>query len=82
MGVMDQLSAFFDEMEKIGISVRDSSFRQTRKGRRPIRVQKLLEKETAFKPRDGAGKDDEGSGDRAQDYEAESGPGMQEGPEA
>ena len=43
------LPAFCDEMAKIAVSVKGSSFRQTRKGRRPIRAETLLKKETAFK---------------------------------
>jgi|WetSurSiteA1Bulk_404760.scaffolds.fasta_scaffold37384_2 hypothetical protein len=48
---MDRLlPGFMDEMEKIAISLRLSSFKQTRKGRRPIRVHNLMKKETAFLP--------------------------------
>lgn len=48
---MDRIfTAFFDEMEKIAVSAHLSSFKQSRKGRRPIRVHTLLKKETAFLP--------------------------------
>ena len=72
------LPAFVDEMEKIAVSVRDSSFRQTRKGRRPIRVDTLLKKETAFKTE--TSENPEQTKDDAASYEAEAGSGMQEGP--
>lgn len=46
---MDQFfPAFFDELEKLGVSKRDSAFMQSRKGRRPIRAHRLLQKETSF----------------------------------
>lgn len=50
MGMDRLLPAFMDELEKIAVSLRLSSFRQARKGRRPIRVSTLLKKETAFLP--------------------------------
>lgn len=83
---MDQrLPAFLDEMEKIAVSVRDSSFRQTRRGRRPIRVETLLKKETAFKTRSeepppDSKSENEQTGDTSASYEAEAGAGLQEGP--
>jgi hypothetical protein len=71
---MDQiLPAFFEELEKIGVSKRDSSFMQSRKGRRPIRAGKLLEKETAFK-RPPKEEDDNATSD----HEIEHGGGMEE----
>ena len=51
MAPMDRLlPAFVDELEKIAVSVRLSSFRKTRKGRRPLRISTLMKKETAFLP--------------------------------
>lgn len=77
---MDQsLPALYDELEKIAISVRDSSFRQTRRGRRPIRVHNMLRKETAFKAKAEAPPPEQ-TGDNAASYEAEAGSGLQEGP--
>jgi len=71
---MDQkLQSFFEELEKLGVSKRDSSFMQSRKGRRPIRVGRVLEKETAFKrpPKEAEEESDK-------DHEIEHGNGMEE----
>jgi hypothetical protein len=73
---MDQfLPAFFEELEKLGVSKRGAPFMQSRAGRRPIRAQKLLEKDNAFSrpPTEGGGGDDSASG-----YEHEYGGGMAE----
>lgn len=72
---MDQsLPAFFEELEKLGVSKGDSFFMQSRKGRRPIRAHKLLEKETAFsRPQK-----EEGGSDLSSDYEREYGGGMED----
>ena len=50
MGMDRLVPGFMDELEKIAVSMRLSSFRQARKGRRPIRVATMLKKETAFLP--------------------------------
>lgn len=50
MGMDRLLPGFFDEIEKIAVSQGLSSFKQSRKGRRPIRVHNMLKKETAFLP--------------------------------
>jgi len=72
---MDQsLLAFFDELEKLGVSKNDASFMQARRGRRPIRAHKLLEKETAFKR---PPKSEDGA-DEAKDSEHEYGGGMED----
>ncbi len=81
MSMDRRLPAFYDELEKIAISVRDSSFMQTRTGRRPIRVHNLLKKETAHKvskmPED---RPDVGvSGNNAASYESEAGAGLRDG---
>jgi len=70
---MDQsLPAFFEELEKIGVSKRDSFFMQTRSGRRPIRAHKLLEKETSFS------RPPESDSEVSSENEHEYGEGMQE----
>lgn len=86
MGMDHLLPGFYDELTKIAVSVKDSSFRQTRKGRRPIRVETLLKKETAFKLPNTAAikaheKDPYATEGDAKDYEAEAGSGFQEDPE-
>lgn len=44
---MDQIiTAFFDEFEKIAVSKKDSPFMQSRAGRRPIRAENLLRRES------------------------------------
>ena len=44
---MDQIfSAFFDELEKIAVSKKNAPFMQSRAGRRPIRAEKLLRRES------------------------------------
>lgn len=48
--VMDQWKAFADEMEKQAVAKKLSPFQQGRKGRRPIRVEKALQKVTAYLP--------------------------------
>lgn len=48
--VMDQLEAFADEMLKIAGCKKLSPFMQSRRGRRPIRVEKALQKVTAYLP--------------------------------
>lgn len=71
---MDQLlPAFFEELEKLGVSKRDAYFTKARRGRRPIRAHKLLEKETSFSrpPKD------ESTGESAS-HEHEYGGGMEE----
>ena len=51
MASMDRwLPSFMDELEKIAVSKDLSAFRQSRKGRRPLRVSTLMKKETAFLP--------------------------------
>lgn len=71
---MDQsLPAFFEELEKLGVSKGDSFFMQARKGRRPIRAHKLLEKETAF-----TSPQKEDGNDLSSDYEREHGSGMED----
>lgn len=71
------LPSFTDEMAKIAISVRDSAFMQTRKGRRPIRVHNAILKENAFKtPKEDSKEDSNGS--NAASHESEMGSGMQE----
>ena len=48
---MDQwLPSFVDELEKIAVSRRLSHFPQERQGRRPIRVAKMIEKESSSEP--------------------------------
>lgn len=64
------LPSFTDEMTKIAVNVGLSAFRQNRKGRRPIRVQKMLDNEKARE-----GKDDETS-EEAKDMETEGGGGL------
>lgn len=86
VGMDHLLPGFYDEMAKIAVSVKGSPFRQTRKGRRPIRVDTLLKKETAFKLPDTAAvkaneKDPHATEGDAKDYEAEAGSGFQEDPE-
>ena len=61
------LNAFTDELQKIAVSTGNSDFMQTRKGRRPIRVQTLLARNSQ----------DESSDESASDIEHEAGPGMQ-----
>lgn len=70
MGMDQMLPSFFEELEKLGVSKRDSSFMQSRRGRRPIRAHKLLEKENA-RPQN----DEEGT---ASGHEYEHGMGMEE----
>jgi hypothetical protein len=73
---MDQrLIGLFSELEKIGVNKGLSHFTQSRGGRRPIRVDKLLEKEKAFLPK---AQDDDASED-GKDHEMEGGLGMGEG---
>jgi hypothetical protein len=77
------LSGFFDELEKIAVSVRMSSFMQTRSGRRPIRAHTLLKRENAFKtPKEKEEKllSEDGEREGMKDYEVEGGPGMIEEP--
>lgn len=80
---MDRLLiGFFDEMEKIGVSTRVSSFMQSRSGRRPIRAAKLLQRQYAFRtPPEEKTPVTEGELENAKDYEQERGPGMIEDPE-
>ena len=80
MGMDHLLPAFYDELTKIAVGVRGSSFRQTRKGRRPIRASTLLKKETAFKLQDTVAKAHEKNpyeGGDSKDYESEAGSGFQ-----
>lgn len=80
MGMDQLLPTFYDELAKIAVSVKGSSFRQTRKGRRPIRAATLLKKETAFKLQDTAAKVRESNpyeGGDSKDYESEAGGGFQ-----
>ena len=73
---MDQwLPAFSTELEKIAVTTGLSSFRQTRRGRRPMRVHNALRKEQNISKER---KDDNGV-EESTDYEAESGQGMSEG---
>ena len=49
--------AFFDEMQKLGISIAASPFRQTRAGRRPVRVETALRRDddqNRFRPPEAA----------------------------
>jgi len=71
MSMEQILPAFFEEFEKIAVSKRDASFMQTRQGRRPIRVHKLLENEA------GSSRLPEDS-DVASNYEHELGGGMED----
>lgn len=50
MGMDRLVPAFMDELEKIAVSLRLSSFLQAQKGRRPIWASTLLKKETSFLP--------------------------------
>lgn len=85
MGMDHLLPSFADEMIKIAVSVKGSPFRQTRIGRRPIRAETLLKKETAFKLPDTAPikahESEPHEGSDAKDYESEAGSGFQEGSE-
>jgi hypothetical protein len=77
---MFKLVSFFDELEKIAVSTRVSSFTQTRVGRRPIRAHNLLKKDRTFKVEPElkpAVLDGEIA--NARDYESERGSGMMEG---
>lgn len=80
--VMDRLlNSFFDEMEKIGVSVRMSDFMQTRAGRRPIRAEKLLSRPTLSRtPQEDKTLAQDGERESHKDYEVEGGPGMVEAP--
>jgi len=51
MGMDQLLLSFLDEFSKIAVSTRSAGYMQARIGRRPIRAEKLLKKETAFKAR-------------------------------
>ncbi len=75
MGMDQQLPSFFEELEKLGVSKRESSFMQARKNRRPIRVHTLLKKETAFS---GSTGDDTGDAGNSAENEREYGGGMEE----
>lgn len=83
MGMDHLLPSFCHEMAKIAISVKGSPFRQTRKGRRPIRAETLLKKETSFNPAaiKAHEKDPHATEGDAKDYEAEPGSGFQEAEE-
>lgn len=72
---MDQiLPAFFEELEKLAVSKRESPFMQARRNRRPIRAHTLLKKEMAFgAPASAAGDSGESEGN-----EYEHGGGMEE----
>lgn len=70
MGMDQNLQSFFNELEKIALSKKDAPFMQSRSGRRPIRAQKLLEKQMSF------GRDELGV--QAADYEHEHGGGMED----
>lgn len=48
MGMDQILPAFFEELEKLAVSKRESPFMQARRNRRPIRAHTLLKKEMAF----------------------------------
>ena len=79
--VMDRISGFFDEFEKIAVSTRMSSFMQSRSGRRPLRASTLLAKPHPFKtPPDEKTLALEGERESVKDYEVEGGPGMVEAP--
>jgi hypothetical protein len=79
MGMTDRLTAFFDEMEKIAVSTRLSSFMQTRAGRRPIRVHNVLSKERAFRtPPEEKTLATEADLESVKDYEVEGGAGAEE----
>jgi len=78
---MDRISGFFDELEKIAISTRMSSFMQSRSGRRPIRAETLLAKRHPFKtPPDEKTLVTEADKEGVKDFEVEGGPGMIESP--
>jgi len=72
---MDQwLPSFVDELEKIAISRHLSTYGpQARRGRRPIRVSRMIEKDTAFwnarKPKENEKR--VGEDDQAKHYEHE-----------
>ena len=76
------LYGFFDELEKIGVSTRLSSFTQSRRGKRPLRVQTLLNKPFPFKtPQDEKTPVTDGEVENKKDYESETGPGLLESTE-
>jgi len=76
-----QLTAFFDELEKIAVSTRMSSFTQARSGRRPIRAHNLLNRPNAFKtPPEEKTLVTEADREGVKDFEVEGGPGMIEAP--
>lgn len=82
MTVLIKVAAMFDELEKIGVSVGLSDFRQTRKGTRPLRVATLLRKDKSNATRE---PDPEDTNDYTQrepesgHIEIESGRGFSEG---
>jgi len=79
MGMRDQLTSFFDEMEKIAVSTRLSSFMQSRTGRRPIRAHNLLNKSQSFRtPPDEKTLVTEGDLESVKDHEIEGGAGAEE----
>ena len=73
------LPAFFDELEKIGVSYHTSSFQQTRVGRRPIRVHRMLEKESVIDKPDVSVRDRERPPQDSIEYEGGSGMGDAQG---
>jgi len=75
MGMDQRLIGLFDELEKLGVNKALSHFTQGRGGRRPIRVNKLLEKEQAFLQK----KEDTDANEDGKDHEVEAGLGMGEG---
>jgi len=77
---MDRLTGLFDELEKIAVSVRMSSFMQSRAGRRPIRAQNLIARNANKTPPDEKTPVTEGELEGVKDYEVEGGPGMVESP--
>jgi hypothetical protein len=48
MGMDRRVTAFYDELEKIALSLGLSHFTQQRRGRRPMRVSTMLKKESPY----------------------------------
>lgn len=69
------IETFLDELEKLGVSSSVSHFVQSRRGRRPIRVQKLIKNEAAYLPVPQKGERNQDA-ERAEDLEMEGGSGF------
>jgi hypothetical protein len=81
MGMDQRLTGLFDELEKLGVNKALSHFTQGRGGRRPIRVNKLLEKEQTFVKKEPDEDETDGAHEDVKDHEVEAGLGMSEGME-